>query len=503
MCRTTFKVLCQYMEGVDTTMPKHKSKAPLASGMPAVQRNYLIKSVAHLEQDKVLLQSELDLGMILIDGARDKLEVINNKQFQLKEKLVLACHIRQDGLPRSIHHHSPTDIYKTGYWVTKMPDGSKPKAVQYEDLIDTLFSYYSNGLKDYTFESVFKAALHEKEITENPNENTLIKNRADFYRFFDENFRKHDIRAITESILKQYTQEWVNDNHPKKKLYYAYKGILKLIFDFGLDKGIVNADLPRKLKNKAYIKSCDTRKPKPEEKILSPAEIDSLIAEIRHRMTLKKWGPYYINGLAALFSIETGVRVGELCSLKWVDIKDTEIHIHSQQLVKMKNGHKSYYYDHHTKNEKGLTEEGRYFPLTSKIRSLLSEISNLQKELGIKSEYIFCNRDGEWIKKDSYISFLRRLCKSKGFKVTNNHAFRMSLNCNVFIPAGMDDPMRAALLGHSIETNLRDYTFARKGYVTEARQLLDDVRTPMGPQKIVSFTQKEKPQNTDSSAFQG
>ena len=62
------------------------------------------------------------------------------------------------------------------------------------------------------------------------------------------------------------------------------------------------------------MKSCDTRKARPEEKILSPEEIDSIKDEVRHRISFRKWGSYYINGYAVLFAIETGVRVGKLCS---------------------------------------------------------------------------------------------------------------------------------------------------------------------------------------------
>lgn len=71
---------------------------------------------------------------------------------------------------------------------------------------------------------------------------------------------------------------------------------------------------------------------------MSPDEIESLKAEVRKRMTMKKYGSYYINGYAMLFAIETGVRVGELCALKWEDITANSIHIHSQQLNK-RQGH--------------------------------------------------------------------------------------------------------------------------------------------------------------------
>ena len=81
------------------------------------------------------------------------------------------------------------------------------------------------------------------------------------------------------------------------------------------------------------------------------------------------------------------------------------------------------------------------------------------------------------------MTFLKRLCTSLNLKVTNNHALRMSLNSNVLIPLGISVADRAAMLGHSIETNLKFYSFAQKGYLGTVRDLLDNnsVRLPEGP----------------------
>ena len=79
----------------------------------------------------------------------------------------------------------------------------------------------------------------------------------------------------------------------------------------------------------------------------------------------------------------------------------------------------------------------------------------------IKTKYVFCDINGNWIKIDAYTSCLRRLMKSLGYSITNNHAFRMSLNSNVFIPNNVSLTKRAELLGHSVETNLRHYSYAQ------------------------------------------
>ena len=177
-------------------------------------------------------------------------------------------------------------------------------------------------------------------------------------------------------------------------------------------------------------------------------------------------------------------------------------------------GKKVYYLVPYTKNEKGKSEDGREFPLTRKIKKLLAELKVKQDELGIVSEYIFCHEDGEWIKTDAYITFLRRLCRSLDLNVTNNHALRMSLNSNVLIPKGVSVADRAAMLGHSIETNLRNYSFAQKDYLDNVRAILDSddgeeptssdgftEGTPREPRKIIQFSKKESSERLNYQVF--
>lgn len=82
----------------------------------------------------------------------------------------------------------------------------------------------------------------------------------------------------------------------------------------------------------------------------------------------------------------------------------------------------------------------------------------------------------------------------------------MSLNSNVLIPLGISAPDRAAMLGHSVETNLRHYSFAKKSYIEDVRNRLntgfaghDVFRNTSKTPKIVSFSQIRKPGTPEKS----
>ena len=117
---------------------------------------------------------------------------------------------------------------------------------------------------------------------------------------------------------------------------------------------------------------------------------------------------------------------------------------------------------------------------------------------------MFCHKNGEWIKTDAYETCLRRLMSGLGYNVTNNHSFRMSLNSNVFIGKyGLPATERARLLGHSVETNLRYYSFAGKDSLDDICAILNEEIevSPRSHQNIVTYTNEKKLKNRIFSSF--
>jgi len=78
-----------------------------------------------------------------------------------------------------------------------------------------------------------------------------------------------------------------------------------------------------------------------------------------------------------------------------------------------------------------------------------------------ESKYVFHHPDGRPVLKDSYESFLRRVCGRLGIKTSNNHAFRVAFNARL-ISAEVDSNVRCLILGHSMQTNERIIHLAMK-----------------------------------------
>lgn len=145
----------------------------------------------------------------------------------------------------------------------------------------------------------------------------------------------------------------------------------------------------------------------------------------------------------------------------------------------------------------------------------MDELKAKQKALGIHSEWVFCKEDGSLTTTVSYYESLYKVSKKPGLKLSNNHAFRMALSSYVYVPMGLPASERAKLLVHSVETNLKYYTFARTDeYIDELCEKINafdnetrenPIENEMGTSgylKIVPFQAKEKsPQTAKSQAF--
>ena len=391
----------------------------------------------------------------IIEDADVAILRLKKKEFELKERRV-----------KEVHFNEITEmtILKRGRKVrcfqTNIP-GHKPRCSTYEGLINKLYEFYFGGttITDYSFKNIFELALDEKKRCENVKEKTIKDYRDTYKACITDELAAKDVRLIKPTELKEYFQKVTLELKPTKKYFYRIKGVFNLVYDYSCDPERRFVEFSPVPKNNAiFAKNFNVSSRKPEDKALQPREI-SILQEYLWK-TIQK-SHYFVVGYAILFSIEIGSREGEIPSLKWEDIKDGHVHIHSQQNNEMREGKRVFYYNPTTKNEKGISQDGRYFPLNDNIVEILKALKAEQVALGISSEWVFCNEDGSWINTVKYSNTLRRACKKLGLRLTNNHALRMALNSYVLMPMGLEVSERAMLLGHSPETNLKHYTFAR------------------------------------------
>ncbi|MCR5200464.1 MAG: tyrosine-type recombinase/integrase [Saccharofermentans sp.] len=242
---------------------------------------------------------------------------------------------------------------------------------------------------------------------------------------------------------------------------------IRAVFNYAIRKKLCYENPAQYLLLEDYAKFCNLTTKANESRSFSNEEIETLrnycLDHIRNP-----------HAIVMLVAMETGLRAAELPALLKTDITEDFIYVHRQQIKVPKTDINSelYFTDvEYTKNERSNPRGGRPVPITTQCQKAL----DLALSLAGESKYVFHHPDGRPVIKDSYESYLRRVCSRLGIETSHNHAFRVAFNTRL-ISAGVDGTQRCLILGHSMQTNERHYSFSDRRQAEEVRDKLNSVK---------------------------
>lgn len=358
--------------------------------------------------------------------------------------------------PRKISCMAHASGPRNGYWKTRIYVNGKRKDVvrsTKDALYEFLYEYY-RSLEEApkTFAEAVDLLLYRKEFQLNRSHNTVLDNRR-YFEYISEEIRNMPLCDITEEDLRTWLVSEYLPRKPKEAALRKMLQLLKELFRFGQSKKLCVDNPAEYLLFDDYAKDCDLSRRRAEQRAFSEAEIAVLKADAMGHTS----EPY---ALMTLLAAETGMRCGELAALRTCDIHDGFIHVHRQQLLdKTVKPHRFYDVDY-TKDERKHPHGGRYVPITTEC----AEVLRLAESLPGSSDRLFHAKDGSPITTDGYIQNLRNRCSRLGIETHHNHAFRVAFNRKLH-EMGFSPSDRALILGHSVETNERHYSF------TDSRRL--------------------------------
>lgn len=356
-----------------------------------------------------------------------------------------------------LEHHSRaiTRIAKgkwAGRWKTYVGEPRKGVVRTTEEgLYEFLYDYYGRQVQlNATYSDVFERLMEYRRKQLNRSAKT-IQTDWNIYKRFKSPVVDIRLSDITEEQLGEWVRSKVIEISPKPQALRRWLLQMANVFDYGIRTHSCTTNVAVFIDIQNYIKDCDRRKKADEEKEFTDNELQRLTEDaMRHKKNPR--------AVMLLMAKCTGMRAGELPALLWADVGNDTLHIHRQQLLdNTKKGSWRYHDVEYTKNERTNPNNGRYFPITDELASVLE----LAKHLPGESDHVFHSASGGIVTKDSYGLFLRRRCELLGIEATNNHAFRMSLNTKL-ISLGLDASQRALLLGHSVRTNEMNYSLTDK-----------------------------------------
>lgn len=407
------------------------------------KKNYTVK-----EQDT---NNICDMFQYLVDKKELDLEELQ-KQYELRRRKELL----------EQHQYS---IWQgpDGNWRTYVLDeNDKRKLVKLKskaDLEERVIEFQRTRCSKFTVCQVYEEWISFKVNEDGLSKATHDRYETDFLRFFpDSNLAKIPIRDVREDDLEFFVRQAILKNELTKKAYANLKTVLRGIFRWAKKQGYTKISISNFLNDlQLSEKMFKIVVKKREKEIFEEDELPTISSHIQEHQDI--WG------LACLLSFQTGLRVGELSTLKKGDIDFDKRELFIQRT-------ETYY-----KNERGIKEVhikdnaktiagNRIVILPPSALRTIRQIL----ELNPNGEYLF-EHEGNRIRGNTISKKLTRICKELDIVPKTVHKARKTYGTGL-IDSGVDECIVAEQMGHTdISTTKQYYYYSNKNRCKKHEQI--------------------------------
>lgn len=371
-----------------------------------------------------------DAGAILPDLSPDKaVELLKHLSTQGIIDLGSAEEDMKKKKLQEILDQHPYAIYQgsDGKWYTHIPDESRKekrrKVVKttLEKVHEELYKHYI-GEKEHerlmktTIEDLFPKWLDFKALHTDAS-TYITRLKSDWKRYYEGTpIVKIPITKLTRLQLDEWIHRLIKERNVSQKQYSNFVTIMNQVLEYAVDLEIIESN------PFARVRVDGRHLFRPEKKKSSESEVYSLeeeaaLKELAWADFENRTKTYVLSPLAVLFQFETGVRIGELCVLRYEDVHGDYLRV--QRMYRRDNKETVPY----TKGSYG----DRDVILTSEAKRIIKICRRFQKENGApKDGYIFSIDDNPC----SYYAIsdlYRKYCSKLGIEMKSSHKVRKTV----------------------------------------------------------------------------
>ena len=250
-----------------------------------------------------------------------------------------------------------------------------------------------------------------------------------------------DLYEVNEEKVQQFVFDKLDAGLSEKTIRDIII-VLKMILKFGIKNGYLE-----------YIQ-IDAKFPSKQEKkdldVLSKADQKKFMEHLRNNFTFKNLGIF--------ICLSTGMRIGEICGLRWCDVDTVEGVIkvrHTLQRIYIIEGE-----TRHTElllDTPKTANSVRDIPMSSELLKMLKSLNKVVNE-----NYYVISNDIKPIEPRTYRNYYKKLCKQLDIPELKFHGLRHSFATRC-IESKADYKTVSVLLGHSnISITLNLYVHPNK-----------------------------------------
>lgn len=371
-----------------------------------MMKNNNINHILSRDETKKLLLEFLNSDTIDFDTSG----IVN----EMKKEKVLKIHDYQITPPKAGGKR-----WSTYYKTDDMNERKKITSYTEKGLYAKLYEIYFPAHKD-TLGEVFEQWM-EKRRSQNLSPRTLSRDRQRWNRYFaNRSLAEKTVKSITTGQVEDTVHSLISEYHMKEKELKAVLGILRGCMKFALKENLIAVNPMNTVEiNKAGCMPTDSKHDR--SRVYLMPEQQTMFQEIARELQEQ---PDNTDAIAIQLEFKLGLRIGELCALKFSDIDTDSMTIHIQRMESIdENGH-VIVVDHLKKKSR---ESNRFLPIGEYELKLFEQVRKINEANGYKEDdFIFVDEKGRTHIR-AIDNRIRKLCRRGGIPEKSCHDIRRTV----------------------------------------------------------------------------
>jgi len=361
-------------------------------------------------------------------------------------------------------HPYPISQGQDGRWRTyvKKEDGSRKQIARAteEKVHEALYDYYKSeaSVSDNTLEVLFPKWIKYKE-DHGAAKTYLLRLEKDFKNHYSE-IAQIPVSKLTKLTLDNWACGVARNANRSKKQYDNITTIIRQLLDWAMDAGLVQVNVFRQVKINKKVFFDNERKKPSETQVFTEKEVlqiyDCAMRDfLNGRCTVHKLTP-----LAIMFMFLTGLRVGELCAIRYEDIDGNKLNVQRMFCYETNE------IISHTKGYRQV----RTVPLVSDAMKIIEQAEEYQKDNNLNVDGFVFSVNEKPLSYYSVKKLLRRYCDEIGTFNKSSHKARKTFISTLF-EKGVSISRICDVVGHNdTRTTFKHYCFDREDRDTLVEQ---------------------------------
>lgn len=347
-----------------------------------------------------------------------------------------------------------------GNWHTYLPDAKKGRVPKRRstksEIEEVVINYWKDLEENPTVEEMFYNWINDKLSYGEIGRSTYDRYIVDFNKYFV-SIKNRKIKYIDEDDLEDFVKKSIHEYQMTSKCFSNFRTLIYGIFKRAKKRKCINFSVTELMKDMEVSR-------KSFKKVIKVATDQIYTSEEKPLMeTYLENNPDIIN-LGLLLVFKTGLRVGELSSIKREEVQDYTIPINrTETRYKDEYGNTKYEVKDFPKSEAGV----RFAIVPEKYKWIIDKIL----ELNPNGEYLF-EKDGKRVKTYSFRTRINYICTDKlNIKAKSPHKVRKTFG-TILMDSNVKESTILEVMGHAeIDVTKNHYYFDRTNIEDKRKEL--------------------------------